>query len=419
MKSKGFIILLAIACVLAGATYMVYNRQKTTDENIKISDKLVESLPLDEIQTITITGKESTVSLKKGQASWLVENRYNYPARFTQINQLVEQIQEMKIGRSFKGDDETIARLSLRAPENTDTVDKEKGMRILLSGKEDKVLANLIIGSKRSTEAGAGGQYVKLPDKPEIYLVDTDLSSADRKISDWLEKTVMEVPPDSIGKVICKEKDTQIYVVKRPEEGKEPILEGIENTDKKPDKAKINSVVSALARLSIDDVADPNLSDSETGFDEAPSFTFNLYDGRIYTLFLGKPVQGGDGASYLKIAVEYKAPEIEVKDEMNPEEKSAYEERKKQAEDAAIKAKKQKEEIEKWIYIISKWRSKNLATSVEDLLEAPKQEAKDPGIVLEPGMMTGAPEIKKEPKKPSPSKVKETVVRPKIVTEDK
>ncbi|MBW2201914.1 MAG: hypothetical protein JRF71_13975, partial [Deltaproteobacteria bacterium] len=108
MKSKTFIILLIIACTLSLFAIFISSRSKPEKKQTALGEQLFYRLPVNEIAAITIESPDGTVMLEKGKSVWVVKNRFNYPADFAMIADLIKKIRGIKIGRSFAASEETI-----------------------------------------------------------------------------------------------------------------------------------------------------------------------------------------------------------------------------------------------------------------------------------------------------------------------
>lgn len=412
MKSNTFIILLVVCALLGGIAYFMTQSQPSSKVQSRMGEKVIRNLSLADIKKVTITGPENAVILKESADKWVVENRYNYPADFSKITEIVEKLAEMKIGRSFKASEDTLKRLSLYPPDDGQIGAEEKGDRIVLSGKDNHPLAGVIIGKARESETGSGGHYVKPIDEETIYLIDKDFKFTETEPEKWLEKQVLDVKAADVEKVVCfdMKENKVVYTLERPEKGKDPELVDMPE-DKKLKKYKTNSLIGALSGFRIEDIADPELSPDEIGVDEK-RLEFHLFDGMVYYLYPGKAIPDDDERFYMKAEVAYIAPELpdlpdsdETADSAEPAEKpqivdddqtaetaSSAESEKTPEEDPAALRQKQKEEQEKlekeanvlnekltpWVYVISKWKRDSLVTDIDALFEEEKKETDSP-----------------------------------------
>jgi hypothetical protein len=389
MKLKSFIILLVIAGILGGTAYLA-TKLETVEKQEKVGRPLLSDFPMNEIIAVSIKSAENSASLKKGEKVWVLENRFDYPADFSAITDFVKNLKEAKVGRNFKAEQDTLARLALQDPDKKEVSNEEKGVRIILEGKEKKVLADLIVGKPREMSApgAGGGQYVMLAKETTVYLVDKSFQSLDKKAAEWLDKDLTDVKATDVEKVVCLDPKSGkvVYTLKRPEKGKDAELAEIP-AGRKIKKAKISSALGVLASLRIEDIADPAKKAEETGLDKALCLEYHLFDGTVYKAYPGIAMPEDAEKHYLKVEVGYTAPEVKAEDNAGDEKlsdqdkakkeeerKKKEEDRKKQESELADNAKKLNDKISPWTYLIPKWKYENLVTNSEDFLEEVKKE---------------------------------------------
>ncbi len=377
MNSKTFVILLFVCAILGGAAYLSLN----TGKQPKSAGKLFETLAVNDITAIRITASEGSVSLKKGDV-WLVESRYNFPANFTMISEFLIKLKDLKIDRSFKATEETLSRLALKSPDDKEKPDNQKGTHLVLEDKNQKIIADLILGSTRETPSGGGGHYLKFAKDDTIYLVDKNFRFLDKESSKWIDKELIKASADDVESVTCIEpvNKSVVYAFKRPEKGKDPEMLKMPQ-DKKLAKPKVSSLFSALASFQCDDLADPSKTITDTGIDLAKTFEFRLFDGRIYRIYPGKEVAESPEKYYFKADAGFEAlpdkPDDASKAE-KPEDRQKKESEKKQkqaelAEQSAALSKK----LSVWTFVIPKWRYDNFVSDVSEFFEKEKPAPAD------------------------------------------
>ncbi|MFP4347716.1 MAG: DUF4340 domain-containing protein [Desulfococcaceae bacterium] len=308
MKSKTFILLLALCLVLAVAAYFVIHPDPTPENPERTGEALLSELPLGEVAQITVTGPKASVTLKKGETAWTVENRYGFPADFSKLTDLADKLQGMKIGRSFAADEDTLNRLALRPPTAENVPADQQATRIVLANASEKPLAEVLVGKPREAAAGSGGHYVKPADAETVYLVDKDFKILDTDPSAWLRKEILDVPPGDVARVRALTPQGEVlYTLKRPEEGASPeFVNPPEGKQVIP--SKVNSAFGVLSGFRIEDVADPAVASDKTGLDQAPTLEYRLFDGAVYRLIPGNEAEGSENNFYFKAEATYQAP---------------------------------------------------------------------------------------------------------------
>jgi len=365
MKLKTFAILLITFCILLAVVLLTTRPKKTAEDQADMGAKLFTRLAAGDIAAITITSPEATAKLKQTPNGWIVENRFGYPADFSKIAELVQKLFDAKIGRTFPASPEIQARQSLYPPEQQELPADQKGTRIVLTDKDAKTLADLIIGKQREESAGAGSgtYYVLRQSESRVYLIDQNFRFLEKKPAGWLNNKPIDLNPKRIQKVVCFDtrKNRPVYILQRPAEDRDPVLSDLPS-GKKMAKFKADQVFEALTSLTVEDVADPGQKDAAR-FNDVPRFDYHLYDGTIYHVFPGAALKDGSENHYFRISVSFRQQPGEV----DPAQKESQAKLAEETEKLNLK-------ISPWSYVISKWVYDSFFTDPKNLIE--KKEIK-------------------------------------------
>jgi hypothetical protein len=309
MKPRTFIVLIVVCVVLGGLAYFLStSKERRTRPREEMGARLLDEVRKGDIGGFEIRAPEGGVEIVKGPAYWEVKNHYSYPAAFSKLSNFIEKLVDMKIGRSFPADPETIHRLELCNPEDDSCAPDSVAVGVVLKNAEGSPLTEILLGkSREASTGGGGGNYVKPVTEDTIYLVDKNFRFLDKKPAEWIEKELLNIDKAEIRRITCRSPSEEAveYEIARPEKGETPTLEDIP-AGMKPIRSKISSLVNALSPLRIEDVADPETPPETTGFDSAPFFEYRLFDGTTYTITLG--AETAEEQRYLKVRVDYQPP---------------------------------------------------------------------------------------------------------------
>lgn len=377
MKGKTFLILLVAAGVLVAVALLRFGDQKQTGDTT-MGQKLFSDLPVNQVASVTIASAENSVTLVKGDKMWRVQERSGYAADFDRLRDVVVNLSRLKIGRRFAGSAESLARLSLLAPSSEKA--EGRGTRITLKDASAKVLADLILGQARQTDAGgSGGQYLKKTDDDTVFLVDGSFRFLKSAPAEWLQDQILDIKADAVESVACYTGDHPgpVYTLSRPEKGKAPQMSPVPS-GRRADSAKIDQVFDALAPLTLDDVATADQHPKTRGAG-AKRLVYRLYDGRQITIV---PESDAKENYRVRVSAEENAGEAAADatgttDNDEPQEGADTDatENEKAAEAPVVKTAKQiNEELGPWVFSVKKWQFDSFITQPEALLEAVEKE---------------------------------------------
>jgi hypothetical protein len=372
MKVKTLVVLLIILAVLAVIGVATLNRKGPEQGKKVLGTFLMKDLPANDIAALDIRGKGGeAVHLRKVAGRWVVQERFGYPADFSRLSDLVHKLMNAKVGRTFQASQDALKRLQLLDPEQGNAKDEEKGTRVTFQDSKGKTLAQLVMG--KVMKGGQGGmypegQYLKLNDRPNIFLVDKAFEGLEKSPSGWLKKDLIDVKAADVREISCVAADGKnvVYAFKRPEEGKdlEPVTLP---PGRKLRKSGLNELAGALSSLNIEDVADPGLDLQSMGLNPSAKLEYRLFNGIVYDLYPGKKCKGSDKC-YLRVEVGYEKPA-----DVTQAPKGKIQKKK---EDPAQEAKSLTQKIGHWTYIIPQWKHDAFVTDLGSLLE--KESKKKP-----------------------------------------
>jgi hypothetical protein len=373
MKGKTFAILLLVAGLLV-ALALIRTGKDAGTTGPKMGEKLFVDLPVNQVAAVTLADAENRTTLVKGETVWQVQERSGFPADFDQLRDIVVKLSRLKIGRSFPGDPESLVRLSLLLPSDSNA--SARGTRITLKDAPGKTLADIVLGQIRSKEdGGSGGQYLKKADDDTVYLVDASFRFLKTAPTEWLQKEILNIKADAVESVACYAGEGQepVYTLVRAEKGKDAELAAIPE-GRSADANRIDQVMEALAPLTVEDVQPADGPSAIAS--ERPRLVYHLFDGREIDIF---PASEGDESYSLQVAA--REPSVEETPsavETLPEKDEAKEQKEEDAENVKEPAPRSAKEINDalgpWIFSIKKWQFDSFVTQPESLLEEVKKE---------------------------------------------
>ncbi len=405
MQKKTILILLAALAVLGGLTYLTLMKSRPRTQPVAMGEKLFPDLPVNDVVKITLTapGDEATVVKKPG--GWVVPGRDGYPADFGKVARFVRQFADVKIGRTFEATPADLTRLGLAEPGKAPGP-KQAAIQVTLEAEGGKVLATLLAGKDRPSKSQQmrgipEGQYVRLPGKDTVYLVDGYFARSDTKSSEWLDTTLTSVNAADVRSISCRagkpDFAQEMYALERPGPGAEfaPV---VFPRDKKLKASAVNQLAGLLSGFSLEDVEKAKGEVKE--FSDA-ALSFTLFDGRKYSLYPDR--SDSSGACRIRVSVDFEKPPaaetpaapaepasttLTAAAEPKPATPTA-------AEQAEALAGQENARLSSWVFDLPPWRCEKIITDTSALVETPEGEGGQgagpenpmPGFNGMPGMM--------------------------------
>ncbi len=291
MKTKSLFILAGLFTILLAVTIIQSVNTKKIERSYKIGDKLFSELKPDKISTIEIKSKNTAVILKKNNKIWIIDNKYNYPADYSKIINLIKKVKNIKIGRKFIEDPQSIARLGLGSYKEQKT-STNTGIEIIF--KDDKnTLINIITAGNFKSESKHAQNYIRINNT--IYLTNKTFFE-DFLPEQWLNKTFIDINQKDIKKIVCQKDKQIIYTIERTKKEKLFNLTTFLNKCENYDNTQIKTVLNALFSLDIKNIK----AKSKKQLGKMISLTYHLVNGDYYTVY---PVKGDGHSRYKQIII--------------------------------------------------------------------------------------------------------------------
>ncbi len=367
MKAKHLIVLVLLAAALGGWAYFGAQK-KMRNASPMVGAKVLPDLPVNSVGKIVITAPGSTVVVARVKGEWIVPSRFNYPAKFDKIADVLLELSNMSVGQVVNLSKEQLGELGLLSPGRAE--EGEAGTRVELMDEDEQLLDHIIIGQafvRRAANRAEGpmrgfagypdGQYVRRSDD-KVFLIARTLGRITEDANIWLDDEMVDVPASDIEKIVASASSGEEIRISRSD-GQDLALEGLDPELESADASKINRMAGALRYLSFDDVASPAMTSEETGMDAPAIFTARTKAGRVYTMKVG--AETGDGSRYLRIEVACDAPDGDAEDAEGESSPAPDPE-------LAEKTEHMNAKLSKWTYIVRAFRVEPMLMSRADIV---------------------------------------------------
>jgi hypothetical protein len=334
-------IVAVLMVIWAVAQSQISNGPKTALEGPAY---LIQGLDPADINSIVLGSGEDTVTLKRQQDGFVVADKDNYPAKVSEINDLITKVQEIKTTQFVTDNPANHEELELTEENASASIEFYKSDSSLLTG---------IIAGK--TKELGQGTFVRLASSDAVYVAPSMPWIADTAMN-YIDQELLSVERDDIASVTVSSPDEQ-YMLSKAEDGEGVVLENIPAGKKLKDN-EADSVFNALTNLRCDDVMK---NPGDMTFDR--EYVCKLEDSTVYALKIAEK----DDKTYLTCEADYLDKTPVTKDSsVESEEELKKKEAKLLAQENALKF---TERHKGWVYEISDWKAKNLTKELSELLE--------------------------------------------------
>jgi len=286
MKRTTLLSVSALALIAAiGAGLAVTVKRPGTD--FGHGTKLFASLgsKLDSAASIEIIRHDGRFSVQRKGDSWVVVEKDGFPARPELIRQTLAGLTEMETVEAKTAKPDLFERLNLNDPGEPDA----KSIRMTVKDAAGGVLADLLIGKKRTGTATAAGStgdsqmlYVRKADEQKTWLVQAQIDARASAV-DWTARNLIDISMEDLSSVMLKGADGNILPLSRIADAKDFKVENVPEGRKAKTGWDVNQLGTTLETLNFEDV---QAASKVTVPDHAASGRFETKDGLVVTITL-------------------------------------------------------------------------------------------------------------------------------------
>lgn len=343
MRATNMKLALAVGVVFLLSVFSYWNDARLA-ERFERGQKLLPNLDPDGVAEIQIKKGDESVTLKRQDENFLVEEKHGYEAKNEAVNRFLRDLLDISLEKEV-GSGESLAEELEIDPPGTETLE------VALLNNSQKEMVRLRIGKELE---GGSGSYVRRLDGEgsPIYLTQSQ-PRLDSDAGAFLNKEIVDVTSSEIKRI-----EGPDYVFEK-EEGGSLELANLP-AGQKEKATEVGQVRSALSRLSFDEVFladDPEVASLQF----AQALRVELDDGSGYVL----DVAESDGKTFLQIRGFHTVTRMEVTREESDEELKEKSE-----------VLKRVDEINRfntrhgsWVYQLSDYTAGKLTHRLADLIE--------------------------------------------------
>lgn len=314
---------------------------------------------LESVSEITINATGDSVTIRRTDGRWLLPDKSGYPADQGRVRRLLLAVPLIETEAAKTSDPALYGRLGLRDPGE----DGSRARRLTLKDESGRTLAALLVGDRaRGASAGGPSQgggaraYVRLLDEAQSWLaVNVPELSADAE--GWLDKTMPTLRRERIKRVAVRHSDGAEVVILRESAASDDFALSVQTEAERADVSAIDSLVSALAFLSFDEVKPVD----EVDWTGAAAVTFTAFDGLEVRIMVK-----GQWARFAAVHEPRVAEEGEGSEVLPAS-----------PPDGANEADRLNDRFGGWAYALPAYKRDDLLPRRQDLLEAPEDAGEE------------------------------------------
>lgn len=381
MNRKQFVLVLLALCIIGGAGLALFRRNEKTwnVHGAKVGEYVLPHFDPNAVAAIHIkAGKQDFVVLRTNGV-WRVPSRFDYPANFSQISDLLLDVKRLKVSESELIGPSLRARVDLNDPAPAPGC----GELVEFEDEHGKVLSSLLLGRKHDRPQKENeplgmrgwfdGRYVLVPSEPDnVLLVPSELPGAAASPGGWLDHTFFKIENVKfVGHVSPDPRNN--WELSRETPTSKWVLNGL-NPGESLNRDHVAQATEMWEFPTFKDLDTTNITMSEVGMDKPDVDTVVTFDNIAYTIKVGKPLADGSRCMTMSIAADFSAPRVASPDE-TPEEKKRlddeFEARKKTLQEKVAKERAFSQYVfltEDWLNVVVRDRSQMVeaATSTKE-----------------------------------------------------
>ncbi len=322
-------ILLVVLFLLAGISFFVLKNNQTHDEawkNAKFIPSLAEQI--NNIDAIAMKKASQTITLSKDNGIWHLAEKNNYIADANKIADTLLELRKLTIKNKKTSNAEKYQHLGL-SQEGTNPA------TFITLKSNGKIIADVVIGKLAARSLGV---FAKHHEQKQSYLLEGQMQ-LNLDVSEWMVSQLFNINAEKVKSVSYAPAQAQAFTIaKSTEDEKDFSLLNMPENKQLKGTVALKNLANGLVNFSIDDV----VARSTVGADELVNqISYTLFSGEEYLLKIFKK----DEKYYLTLKVA-------------------------NLSDNSVFAKN----IEKWLFVIPKYKFEALNKRLDDVLEDKKED---------------------------------------------
>ncbi len=246
-KKLSIFTLVTVAVIIAAAIFASMRAPQSAKEKPLFFPELKQRI--EDVSHIQIKSFDDTINLARMNNTWGIEEFDGYPALPDKVKSTVLGTADLKLNAPKTALERLYPRLGVEGP----IADESTSKLLTLKDATEQTIVEVIVGKPRRSSAAQStpGLYVRIPDEEQSYLVDGVLELSAKK-TDWIERSLLDIPADAIKRVQVEHPDGDSYVLFKQQKGQENFeVENLPEGKKAAPEIILNRYAAILADVQI------------------------------------------------------------------------------------------------------------------------------------------------------------------------
>lgn len=287
MKLRSLLLTVIVLAALSAVVYFVRRPAPARAADPRLGQPLVAPAVVEKAAKLQLGDQGKSVTLERAaDGVWHVTNYYDFPADFSKLTRLTNDLAEAKLERLVTTNPERIARLEF------------KDTKIELFDSAKKELWSATFGKTAET----GGRFVRFGTEQKAFLA--SLSAwLDAEPKNWADTTLLSLKPEDVSRIELSFPDGSIVAVSRPKK-EDPWTATPTPANQVVNPDKISSLLTTVGTLRFSDTTEPTDANAVAAKAHQRMVKLTTFDGKTIEVALGRkpeekklkaPVANADG----------------------------------------------------------------------------------------------------------------------------
>ena len=373
MDDKKLFKLGVAAVVMAVLAFLVSIPKGEKSSVIAPNTPLIQGFDTSKIASIEVSGVNKVAKIVKDGDGFVVESKGNYPALYSEVNNLIVQCLDMKVSEFVTSNADNFADLKV--------MDSNAERTVKFYDTDGKLLAGVIVGKK---DENGGGTFVRKLNADEkavskVYLADK-VGWINTNPTSYLEKRLLECTRNDIARVdVTTPAGSYTIVGEKNGDDVTPVLKAETPEGKELKKTIVNNTFDAAKNIQFTDVETADSAAvKNVNFDS--KYVVETADKTEITLQVGKGQYNNAEKYFVKASSKYLNKEFMDK-VMSGNLQISKDKKSMEDADQNLQTYQAVQDFNdrhgSWVYVLEPYQATKMVKNLDEMFEDIKKEETD------------------------------------------